>query len=227
MRTGLPRASNAARNASNRAATFSSLFWLPPAWPLRLYGASRPLVMQGHASPWRSPAGWRSACWPFPSPSNKAAALHRDPSTGKRAQFASSPAPDAAPPGGHGNAHRDPARESNAARACRNKFPWKRPSWPKPMPKAEWPSLPGRKTLPAIWTRRESGGAQGFLVLRSSSSIDSLPAPREANSPAACVLPPAAWRRTGKDAPAYSRIAPGRGACRGRASAASDGLPPG
>ncbi len=86
MRTGLPRASNAARNASNRAATFSSLFWLPPAWPLRLYGASRPLVMQGHASPWRSPAGWRSACWPFPSPSNKAAALHRDPSTGKRAQ---------------------------------------------------------------------------------------------------------------------------------------------
>src|SRR6266403_3918918 len=99
MRTGLPRASNATRNASNRAATFSNLSWLLPAWSLRLYGASGPAVMQGHASPWRSLAGWRSAYWPFPSPSNKAAALRRDPSTGKRARFASSPAPESYHPG--------------------------------------------------------------------------------------------------------------------------------
>jgi hypothetical protein len=48
MRTGLPRASNAPRNASNRAATFSNLFLLPPAWPLRLYGASGPCKVMLH-----------------------------------------------------------------------------------------------------------------------------------------------------------------------------------
>ncbi len=88
MRTGLPRASNAARNAErfqSRCHFFQS-FLVAASMAFAALWSQRPLVMQGHASPWRSPGGWRTACWPFPSPSNKAAALHRDPSTGKRAQ---------------------------------------------------------------------------------------------------------------------------------------------
>ena len=85
-RTGPLSASSEARSASSRAATFPNLSWLPPAWPLRLCGASGPGAPRVHALTWRSPAAWQNACWPFPSPSNKAAARRRGPSTGKRGQ---------------------------------------------------------------------------------------------------------------------------------------------
>jgi len=134
----IERTPNEGRSASNRAATYPNLFWSPLAWLLQPCEASGRAAQQGPVSPLRSLAAYRNACWPFPSPWNREAVPRRDPATGKRVQFASNPVPGAAPPSGRGNAHKDPARESTAAPACRSKSPLNQPFWPRPMPKAEW-----------------------------------------------------------------------------------------